>query len=177
MRDGIRLPAPSNCTSERAVMKRTISLATLICLAAGFLSLPRGYSQDTAKKAPKPPAAKPETAKVETAAPKVKNRLPNNFGKLGLSDEQRDKIYAIQAQRQVEIDKLEKQLEVLRNQEDAEVQAVLTKEQQTKLGELTAAAKAKRDAAKTKPDADGEAAPATAPEKPAAPEKKPAAAK
>jgi Spy/CpxP family protein refolding chaperone len=91
------------------------------------------------------------------AAEKVTGRLPNNYGRLGLSDAQRQNIYKIQAKYQEEIEALTKQLEALRQKRDSEIEAVLTAEQKTKLQELQAESAKKK--ASTKPKAEPEGTP------------------
>lgn len=113
-------------------------------------------------------------------AKKVQNRVPDNFGKLNLSDEQKTKIYAVQAAHQAKIDELNAQLKALKEKIQAEVDAILTPDQLKQLNEIRAEAKKKQADAKAKaatdkkPDAGAAAAPVKKPdgEKKAAPEKK-----
>lgn len=93
--------------------------------------------------------AKKTTGKKD-AAEKATGRLPNNYGRLGLSDAQRQKIYGIQAKYQEQIEALTKQLEELRQKRDTEIEAVLTAEQKTKLQELQAETAKKKSSAKGK---------------------------
>lgn len=79
---------------------------------------------------------------------KTVNRLPNNYGKLGLNDEQRQKIYAIQADYRSRIDSLISELEDLRNQEILEIQGTLTSAQQTELMRLLEESRKKRESRK-----------------------------
>lgn len=101
----------------------------------------------------KPTAAKPAAAEEE----KVTGRLPNNYGKLGLSDKQKKAIYESQAKYATEINELIRKVEELRGKRDAEVEGVLTAEQKVKLKELLTES-AKKSAAKKsgKEPADGE---------------------
>lgn len=80
-------------------------------------------------------AAKPE------AAGEFKPRLPGNYGKLNLTEDQKAKVYAVQVKYNEEMDKLAKQLADLKAKVAMESEAVLTAEQKTKLAELRAAAK------------------------------------
>jgi regulator of replication initiation timing len=84
---------------------------------------------------------------AQEAEKKATGRLPNNYAKLGLSDTQRQKIYATQARYGEQIDALVKQVEELRQKRDAEIEAVLTPEQRENLKKLTAET-AKKTAAK-----------------------------
>jgi hypothetical protein len=101
-------------------------------------------------------AQEPGKAKVETKAKAGKRaadparRVPYYFGQLGLSDEQRESIYQIQARHHPKIDGLEKQIEELRAQSLKECEAVLSDAQRKMLVERRAGAaeaKAKRGAA------------------------------
>ncbi|WP_417383042.1 hypothetical protein [Gimesia sp.] len=101
------------------------------------------------------PAQKKETTKSEAtaketkpAAKKSKGRLPNHYGKLNLSDEQRDKIYKIQASYKSEIDSLKKQLAELNKKKDAEIVTVLEPSQKSILDKILAEASSKKTAKK-----------------------------
>ena len=94
------------------------------------------------------PSATTETT-PKTAAQKFRGRLPNNYGKLGLSAQQRDLIYAIQAKHHAEIEELEARLAAIKVQQADEIQAVLTPEQKTGLEGLNG--KKKAIAKKTEP--------------------------
>lgn len=101
------------------------------------------------------PAQKKEAGKAEAtaketkpAAKKSKGRLPNHFGKLNLSDEQRDKIYKIQASYKSEIDSLKKQLAELNKKKDAEIATVLEPSQKSILDKILAEAASKKTAKK-----------------------------
>jgi Spy/CpxP family protein refolding chaperone len=88
-------------------------------------------------------AAKPTTEEKQTG------RLPNNFGKVGLTDAQKQKIYGLQAKYSDQIDALVKQVEDLRQKRDTEIEGVLTADQKAKLkGLLEEAAKKKSSKAK-----------------------------
>ena len=99
-----------------------------------------GWSQDKAK----------PTTKAAEPAKKVTNRLPSNFGKLGLTDAQRDKVYAVNEKYDAQLDDLEEQLKALRARRASEVEAVLSVEQKTILKDLTDEAKEKDTKAKSK---------------------------
>jgi hypothetical protein len=86
-------------------------------------------------------AAEKEKAAPPKAAKKPRGRLPAYYAQIGLSTEQRDEIYAVQATYRKPIEDLHKQIEALQKKQDAEVVAVLKPEQKEKLDELLAAAK------------------------------------
>jgi len=118
---------PSGVFGKGLSMLRSVCFGgLLLLLAGGFL-----VAQDADKKAT--------------------GRLPNNYGKLGLTDAQRQKIYSTQAKYGEQIDALIKQVEELRQKRDAEIEAVLTPEQRENLKKLTAET-AKKSAAKKSAD-------------------------
>lgn len=120
---------------------------------------------------------KKSEAKAPAAAKKAVNRLPNNFAKLGLTDEQKKKILDIQAANDPKIAELTAQLKALKEKEMAEVEAVLTADQSKQLADIKAAAKKKADddkaAAKAKGGEKKAETAATEPAKKPATEKKP----
>lgn len=67
---------------------------------------------------------------------KVKGILPMNWGKIGLSDEQKQDIYKLQAKYGGEIDKLEAKIRELKSKRDAEMKGVLTPEQKKRLEDI-----------------------------------------
>jgi hypothetical protein len=68
--------------------------------------------------------------------PKLKGFLPPNFGKLGLSEEQKQQIYKLQADYDTKYTDLENQLKKLRAEERAALEKVLTETQRAKRREL-----------------------------------------
>jgi len=116
---------------------RRVVLNALILLLCSSIS---GWSQD---------AAKP-TTKVASSEKKTTNRLPANYGKLGLTDAQKDKVYSINAKHESQLDALEEQLKALRAKRGAEVEAVLTVEQKKILKDVTDDSKEKATNAKAK---------------------------
>jgi TolA-binding protein len=118
-------------------MSRTqTTLATLFVLLA--ISAP----QWIAAQAPTEPAAAAEDDS------KSRGRLPNLYGKLGVSEVQRERIYSIQGEYNAKIDDLLAQVEELRGERDTAMEAVLTNGQRQRLKELrdeAAKERAKRD--------------------------------
>lgn len=92
-------------------------------------------------------AAQAAPAKV---AKKPAGRLPAQYGKLGLSDEQRYEIYSVQANYRKQIDELQKQIDSLKTKQSSEIEAVLTADQKKKLDELLDAAKKAAEARRSK---------------------------
>jgi len=68
---------------------------------------------------------------------KKRGFLPANFGKLGLSNEQKQKIYSIQAKYKFDIDELNKKVKKTLDDQRAEIYSVLSNDQKEKLKEIT----------------------------------------
>ncbi len=68
--------------------------------------------------------------------PKIKGTLPANYGKLGLSEEQKQKIYKLQADYDAKIADLDKQMKQLKAQEKVDLEKVLSPEQKQKLKDI-----------------------------------------
>jgi dsDNA-binding SOS-regulon protein len=94
---------------------RTVSFVTIFCLCVGLLA-----GQDKA------------------GAGKSKGMLPANWNKLGLTDDQKAKVYDIQAKYRGKIDDLKKQIADLQEKEQKEALGVLTDAQKTRLKEILA---------------------------------------
>ena len=105
----------------------------LCALSGALLVLSGGLAgQDPKKEDPKA-VKKDDTKKDDT---KVKGMLPPNWGKLGLSDEQKQNIYKIQNKYSAEIQKLQEQIDELNATKTKEMRAVLTADQKKKLEEI-----------------------------------------
>lgn len=111
------------------------------------------FSESRVTKAPgadKPAAGKSAKKKTTKQRRKARGRVPNYYGKVGLSPEQKKKIYAIQKQYRSQMQDLFKQLAALREKQQAEIDAVLTPEQAAQVKALRKAAAKKRAAGKKK---------------------------
>jgi len=84
-------------------------------------------------------------AKKPSSARKPAARLPNYYKDV-VTEEQREKILAIQKEYTAKIDPLRKELEKLTAERDEKIEAVLTPQQKQELEKIKAAAKAARDA-------------------------------
>ncbi|QDT91966.1 hypothetical protein [Gimesia algae] len=126
---------------EKSVLRIFVVLFTTVSLAV--------CSADSLL-AQKKESDKPEATAKDTkpAAKKFKGRLPNHYGKLNLSDTQRDKIYKIQANYKSEIDSLKKQLAELNKKKNAEIVTVLEPSQKSILDKILAEASSKKTAKK-----------------------------
>jgi hypothetical protein len=76
-----------------------------------------------------------QDAKKDSAS-KAKGTLPQNWSKLGLSDEQKQKIYTVQAEHKDKIEALEKQISDLKKKQMDEMTKVLTAAQKARLKEI-----------------------------------------
>jgi hypothetical protein len=109
-------------------MQRRVTLAGV--LAIGILSTGLVFGED----------AKP--AKAD--APKTKATLPSYFDQLGLQEEQKGKLLAVQADFQPKIEALTRELKELQEKQNEECGKILTAQQKTHLEKLMAAAHAFR---------------------------------
>jgi hypothetical protein len=98
-----------------------VSATTLLMLSGG---LPLSAQEPTSTKS----ESKVKT-KTGRRAFDPTRRVPMYFGQLGLTDEQKESIYAIQAKEMPKIDALEKQVEDLRGQMLRDCEATLTSAQ------------------------------------------------
>ncbi len=138
----------------------------VVASAAVMTSLVSGvYALGAQESAAKSQAAKSnQTTKVETPAPpetarKTKSagkvappdpthRVPPGYSKLGLTDQQKEDIYALQGKYYPQIQALDKQVDTLKDKRDAEVEKVLTPKQKQLLTQQKKAAVDARKAAK-----------------------------
>lgn len=101
-----------------------------VLLAAGLLVIGGGINgQEKKKDSPKPGAEATEPA------PKLKGQLPAGWRALGLTDAQKQKVYAIDEKYDVEIDKLNAKIKELRAKRYKEQLEVLTDAQKKQLEE------------------------------------------
>ena len=124
--------------------------ASMIAVAGITLALGSQISVESTVRQEKAATKAGEKAAPAKVAKKPRGRLPAYYAQVGLSSKQRDGIYAVQAVYGKQIDELQKQIDALKEKEDAEVVAVLTPEQKTKLDELLAAAKKAADERRSK---------------------------
>ena len=81
------------------------------------------------------PSPSPKTSRPDTSATRraPARRVPTHFGQLGLTPEQREAIYHIQAKHQAKIADLEEQIAAAKVQMMTECEAVLTQGQKQML--------------------------------------------
>jgi Spy/CpxP family protein refolding chaperone len=77
--------------------------------------------------------AKKDDPKKDDPPAKVKGKLPQHWGKIGLTDTQKQTIYQIQGKYGSEIDKLKAKIDEIETTRDKEMKAVLTAEQKKAL--------------------------------------------
>ncbi|HEV3344129.1 MAG TPA: hypothetical protein VG125_27385 [Pirellulales bacterium] len=126
-------------------------VSAVVVLSAVSIALAQQDSKPAAK-------ADAKAADGKTAKPRAKprGRLPAYYSKV-VDGQQREKIYKIQQQYEPKISALKAELQALQEKVDAEVEAVLTPEQQATVKKLTEEAKAKRKhAAGTAASTEGE---------------------
>lgn len=126
-------------------MKRgVVGVWALVITAVGVV----GIAQE-----PEPPAV---LNQIGGNGKPVKGRLPPNYGKVGVSEAQRQRIYQLQAAYGAKLARLQAEIEALESQRDAEIRAVLTPAQQRQLDLVLQAAmegKAKKAIAKARQNA------------------------
>lgn len=99
-------------------------------LAIGLFAIGGGIVGQEVKTTPKPAADK--EAK-EVTPTKVKGQLPAGWREIGLTDEQRTKVYTIDAKYDEEIDGLTAKIKVAKDKKKKEQLEVLTVEQKKRL--------------------------------------------
>ena len=103
-------------------------------VALSIAGLAAGSVLAAAQDKPKPDDAMPP-AVAKTAAPY--RRVPSNFGKVGLSNQQREDIYVIRGRYRTEIAELEQRINALSKQEMEECRSVLTDAQLKLLDQIS----------------------------------------
>ena len=135
-------------------MKR--QFASYAIAAAVLLSAVGTFAQDASKKAtgkkPAGSAAAESGQKGQKAEGKSGRRLPQFYGKV-VDQPQRKQIYAIQESYEADIQKLEQELQALKDKRDAEIRALLRPEQVKEIDRLMADAQAKRKKSVSIPNA------------------------
>jgi Spy/CpxP family protein refolding chaperone len=121
-----------------------MKLHWLAALLAAAVALPTAArAADETKSAQTPTASAPSTSETPAAKP-LKGRLPAFYGKLSIDATQKQKIYEIEATFGPKIKALREQLDSLEADQNEQMRAVLTPDQQEKLKALLAEARSKR---------------------------------
>lgn len=140
-------------------MKSDKMLIVLACLSLLIVGGAEVRSQNEAAdkgQAKKAAGVGEQKTSKSPKAKKPRGRLPNYYGQIGISEKQRETIYAIQTEYRPRIKQLAQQLEALRQQRDKEIHAVLTDEQKQRLAERLEEAEQRR--ARDKSSTEGKAA-------------------
>ena len=124
-------------TSLRVPLAISAIVPFIVAVALAQPDAPKPGSKADAK------AADKADAKAAKQRAKPRGRLPAYYNQV-IDGQQREKIYAIQQQYEPKITELKAELQALQDKLDAEVEAVLTPEQLTKVKALTEDAKQKR---------------------------------
>ena len=155
-----RTAAPSALTRLVRTVLRTV-LPAVLCGAVGWLlaAAPAPAVQEGGRDGEQPPAAERQEEKQEekqeangdaadkAAGPAPYTRqLPAGYGAVGLSREQKETVYAIQAKYAGRIDELLEQVADLKQEEAEEIRTVLTPGQLEFLKAWKAKKKAEREA-------------------------------
>jgi hypothetical protein len=98
-----------------------MSRVSLIALLGGMLVLAGGFPNLAGQD------------KKDEPTTKVKGKLPSHWGKIGLTDDQKQTIYKVQAKYDPEIDKLTAKIDELKATRDKEMKAVLSADQKKAL--------------------------------------------
>ncbi|HMP03199.1 MAG TPA: hypothetical protein PKD86_05570 [Gemmatales bacterium] len=86
-----------------------------------------------------------QDGKDETPQARLRGQLPANYKKLGLSEEQVQKIYKIQNDYDVKLRALDEQIKKLKAQQRSDVEKVLTTAQRARLKEIQTGDEKKSD--------------------------------
>jgi hypothetical protein len=110
------------------------------------------------------PDEAPRVKSSTASPPKVVRRVPQYFGGLSLSNEQKESIYAVEGEYQPRIQELERQADALRERLMTECEDVLTAPQKKALAEArrSAAERRKSSSARRKAESADESAPESA---------------
>jgi hypothetical protein len=73
---------------------------------------------------------------VKSESSRVRGVLPQNWSKLGLTDQQKQQIYSVQNEYRAKIDEMQKQINALRRKERGEMEKILTDAQKARLREV-----------------------------------------
>ncbi len=105
-------------------------LALFLCGSTALYAQDKSGSKSSGSKS---------SGKSETKETRVRGVLPQYYGKISLSDEQKQKIYKIQNEYSDRIDDLEKKIDELKAERNAKYLKELTKAQRERLEELRSA--------------------------------------
>ncbi|MDG3005031.1 Spy/CpxP family protein refolding chaperone [Paludisphaera mucosa] len=97
-----------------------------------------------AKAVPEEEPDEPKSKSGRQAPPDATHRVPMHFAGLGLTDEQKEALYAVAAKYQPQIQDLEKKADALRDRQTSECESILTAPQKKALAEARKASAERR---------------------------------
>jgi Spy/CpxP family protein refolding chaperone len=113
-----------------------------LCLFAPAAAQPE---RPTAKAKPGDAAEKPKLFLLDVTNARAKSgRVPNGYGQLGLTQQQRERIYGIQAAYSERIKELEAEIEALKAEQSEQIKNVLTDAQRQQIERYEEQARARR---------------------------------
>ena len=115
-------------------MRRASLSLLILTLGLGLVGLT--FAQGDKTSASKDKDAEMKKEEGSKSEPRLRGQLPANYKKLGLSAEQTQKIYKIQAGYDQKLADLEEQLKKLKADERKEIDGVLTAAQKARLKEF-----------------------------------------
>lgn len=105
----------------------------MLMMSGGIIGQEKGTKKEDTKKED---TKKEDTKKEPTTKTKAKGQLPQNWGQLGLTDEQKQSVYRLQGKYNEEIDVLEAKIKELKSKMSEERSKILTAEQKKRLEEI-----------------------------------------
>lgn len=123
-------------------MSRLLALLACLAICVGPVALAQDKTKDAppSKKDDKKEAAKKDDGKDEMkeegTSGRVRGQLPANYRKLALSEQQKQKIYRIQAEYDDKIKEAEDKIAKLKAERSKTVEGVLTDAQKARLKEI-----------------------------------------
>ena len=100
----------------------------MLMMSGGIIGQEKGTKKEDTKKE--------DTKKEPTTKTKAKGQLPQNWGQLGLTDEQKQSVYRLQGKYNEEIDVLEAKIKELKSKMSEERSKILTAEQKKRLEQI-----------------------------------------
>ena len=100
----------------------------MLMMSGGIIGQEKGTKKEDTKKE--------DTKKEPTTKTKAKGQLPQNWGQLGLTDEQKQAVYRLQGKHNEEIDALEEKIKEIKTTISEERLKILTAEQKKRLEQI-----------------------------------------
>ena len=139
----------------RPLLPAALCVAGLLSLSA-FDRPVAGQEDDKADAAPASPLLDPVEDGERPGQDVYPRRLPAGYGAVGLSREQKERVYAIQAKYDDRIEELLAEIAAIKNKQEAEIAEVLTAGQRAFLEAWEAKRDAEREAARREAEANAD---------------------